>query len=251
MILLLACFFRDAEPPACPDGMVPIEGGSWDLGRTDDPGGPYEGGWLPLHTVTLEAYCIDAYPFPGRQGVAWPLDGLTWDRIEVLETRLAQLGRRPCTVSELLRAAAGPENRQYPTHATEWDKALCDDNDLHPKPLGTFPDCVTDEGLHDFQVRSTWARMDEPAKAAFLARWPPEALWFDGWAVWGGTARDDTFYVPDNTGIHFHGPGVDQFEDDNFRVCADVGATDDPEAWAAFIDTFVEHNNYKALYSPH
>lgn len=248
MLLLLACTAK--EPPVtCPQGMVHIQGGAWDLGRSEDPG-TYLGGWLPVYRVELKSYCIDAFPFPGREGAPYPLDGLTWDRMIVLEEALVQHGRRPCTVSELLRAGAGPDNWRYPTHATEWQKERCETNDLHPKPLGTYPDCKTPEGVHEFQVRSTWGTLDEPAKAAFLSRWPPEDLWFEGRAVWGGTARSDTFYAPDNSGLHFHGPGVDQFEDDNFRVCADPGKPPtDPAAYSVFIDTFVEHNNYKALFS--
>ena len=39
-----------------------------------------------------------------------------------------------------------------------------------------------------------------------------------GWAVWGGTSRADTFYAPDNFGLHFHPGGADSFQDDGFRA---------------------------------
>ncbi len=241
MILVFACT-RPVPAPPCPDGMVHIEGGHLQLGEPEDTD-RYKGGWIPRHAVELEDFCIDSYPFPGRKGAPWPSDGLTWDGLVILEGELARYGRRPCSISELMRAAAGPENRRYPTDAPKWDRQRCETNDHSPQPLGSFPRCRTPEGIYDFQVRSTWGALDEPTKQAFLDRWPPEDLWFDTWAVWGGTARTDTFYAPNNYGIHFHGPGVAQFEDDNFRVCADPGATT-VSGYGDWLDAFIAAKSY-------
>ncbi len=246
MVILLSACTRSPPPPACPDGMVLIEAGTWTLGETVDPG-RFIGGWIPAHSVELPAYCVDTYPFPGREGADWTQDGLTWDGLMVLQADLRAFGRRPCSVSELMRAAAGPENRRYPTDAVRWDKERCDGDDHHPQPLGTFDACRTPEGVHDFQVRSSWGTLDEPTRAAFLEQWPPESLWFETFAVWGGTARTDTFYAPNNFGIHFHGPGVSQFEDDNFRVCADPGGDRDDEGYERWLDAFIARGTYAGL----
>ena len=53
--------------------------------------------------------------------------------IEALDQTLEQYGRRACTISELMYAAAGPDNNRYP-YGNEWIDRVCDPDDANPEP---------------------------------------------------------------------------------------------------------------------
>ena len=249
-----------AEDTAAPlaNGLVFIEGATALLGETDaeiidqyDGDGAEVQTIMPAATYAIDDYFIDRYPFPGVAGVDWFTDGPRHNTIEALDATLADFGRRVCDVSELLYAAAGPDNHRYPFGDGFTWEALCDPDDLNPSPIGSFPDCVSDLGIRDFHVRSTWGRLDSTTVA--LMQTTPQTAGFPGdltYAVWGGTSRDDTFYAPSNFGFHTHERlAEDLYIDDGFRVCADDEPTNNEEiAYQRWLDNAIEAGSYEALF---
>ena len=214
----------------CPAPMLLIHGGEFQLGELEPPDiAPLEPGAVIYEGIfDIGSFCIDPFPFPGRGGAPWPTGALSASRVEELDSRLTVFGRRLCTISELLLASAGPDNWRYPYDPEDWSEGLCDPDDLTPDPLGSYEDCTSPLGVSDFQVRSTWGWLDPDMKAhlnsygAPVTRpgeeiLPPESFRY---AVHGGTSRSDTFYSPNNFGLHGH-PDDASYLDDGARVCAD------------------------------
>ena len=240
------------------NGLVFIEGNSVLLGETDtDLIDQYDGDGVEAQTImpatnyNIDDYYIDRYPFPGVAGVEWFTDGTRHNTIEALDATLADFGRRVCNISELLYAAAGPENHRYPYgDGFTWGEA-CDPDDMNPSPIGSFPDCVSDLGIRDFQVRSTWGRLDDTT-VAVMQETPQHPSFPDDliYAVWGGTSRDDTFYAPSNFGFHTHERlAEDLYLDDGFRVCADEEPTNNEEiAYTRWLESAIEAGSYEALF---
>lgn len=223
----------------CPAGMIEIEGGRHSLGeRNPTTAADFAGTIIPVTPVRLEPYCVDRFPLPGGEGDSWPQDGLSWDQVAQLESLLPRYGRRLCSVSELLLAAAGPDNWRLPYHPSAYEEGICDIEGNTPSPLGTYPDCRSPFGVRDFMVRSSWATFDPFAYGAVRPQWdndfPGEGLY----AIYGGTAAQDTFFAPSNYGVHLYGPGDGAYTTDGLRTCAAVG-TPDPavdEAWSTLMD---------------
>ena len=239
-------------PPAvegdrCPPNMVLIGAGALQLGETDPENWvAYRPNTLVLaRSYTLRAYCIDRLPLPGRAGAPWPRTGITRNEIEAVEQSLWRHGRRLCSVAELLRAAAGPGNSRFP-----WTPAPtppCDPSDDAPAPLGTHQGCVTSEGVRDFGVRSSWARMDPITHAMLIEEGAGTQPGFDAdYVVWGGLVRTDTYYPPTNFSVHFHDPGGGGI-DDALRSCSWLRTSDGDEEWRSLMDRMEATGGFDAL----
>ena len=240
------------------NGLVFIEGNGAFLGETDpdlidlyDGDGEEAQTIMPASNYEIADYYIDRYPFPGIAGADWFTDGTRHNTIEALDATLADFGRRVCDISELMYAAAGPNNHRYPYgDGFTWGDA-CDPDDMNPSPIGSFPDCVSALGIRDFQVRSTWGRLDDTTVAVMQettqhGNFPNDLIY----AVWGGTSRDDTFYAPSNFGFHTHERlAEDLYLDDGFRVCADEEPTNNEEiAYSRWLERAIEAGSYEALF---
>jgi hypothetical protein len=232
--------------------MLFVDGGEFELGEWDVDS--YES-WMPDYVlrkgrVELAPFCMARFPFPGREGATWPRDGLDLHILPELERQLAPLGRRSCSVLELTLAAAGPENFRYPQAKEERPVGSCDPKDEEPSPLGSFPECVSTLGFHDFLARASWARVDELSRAALTAQGAHHQEGFAAdYLVAGGMERQDTIQAPTNFGIHFHQRTEPAFLDDGIRLCADPGPQDvemqrSYERWLA---GFFERRYFKDL----
>ena len=262
LVLLVACSglsqigetSKDDEPAlnkydGCPFEMIKLSGGNFMLGETD----PwiledYNKVVIPLSSIELDGYCISEFPFPGIEGDRWPKDGLSYPDVVKLDALVGELGLRVCTVSELLAAAAGEENYRYPYSSNEFVDRACDDDDYHPEPLGSFDDCESSFGVRDFQVRSSWGRLDAKMEARLDELFVGDGIPYDSiYASWGGTSRDDTYYAPSNFGIHFHSPEDSSYQDDNVRLCADIEADVDFDGFDDLVEEFRADPRFKSL----
>ncbi len=237
---------------ACPQGMLKVEGGSFAIGETDATliAAYAPDRILPRSLFSLASYCVGLHPFPGTAGLPWPADGLGPDDMPAVEDVLHRHGRRLCTAPELTLAAAGSENRRYPWHASERRRDLCERDDVRPASLGSRPQCRSAMGLWDLQVRSSWIRMDTATRAVLGRPTDETSPGHDSiYWLWGGNARDDTYYAPSNFGLHHHLPGGKAYQDDALRVCADPGAvSDDHErAWRALVSSYPDSASLRIL----
>jgi len=206
---------------------------------------------IPEATFDLEAFWIDRYPFPGLEGEDWFVDGLNHEMAAQLDAWLVDYGRRACTVTELLYAAAGPDNHRYPYGDGSFDISACDPDDSNPQPLGTYNRCESALGIRDFQVRSSWGRLD--AQIIAVMQDTPQAAGFPGdytHAVWGGTSRSDTFYAPNNYGFHLHDLLEDPYQDDGFRVCAgpEAPTAEQDAAYSYWLEDLIRAGSYEVLF---
>jgi len=238
--------------------LVPIDAttvflGEWDaliINRFGGDGSEHQT-VIPETEFALSAYWIDRYPFPGIPDEPWFFDGLDHPTVEALDVWLADYGRRACTVAELLYAAAGPDNHRYPYGDGTFDASACDPDDTAPAAIGTYTDCNSALGVRDFQVRSTWGRLDARTEAvmadtAQASNFPGESVY----ASWGGTSRSDTFYAPSNFGFHIHDVADDPYLDDGFRVCAGPNPPTDEEnaAYAYWLEDAIAAGSYDGLF---
>jgi hypothetical protein len=238
--------------------LVSISGGAVVLGEGDELIVYRYGGdgseaqtIIPTHNATLESYWIDRYPFPGVPDIPWFTDGLSQDMVAWLDEWMADYGRRACTVSELLYAAAGPVNDRYPYGDGSFDPNACDPDDTAPAAIGTHAGCESALGIRDFQVRSAWGRLDSQMVAVMADT--PQATGFpldNEFAAWGGTSRSDTYYAPSNFGFHLHGWEDDPYQDDGFRVCAgpDKPTPEQDAAYSYWLEDVVRAGSYVDLF---
>ncbi len=230
----------------CPEGMVEIPALTGPLGEGDPVlKERYAGQQVDLRDFELDAFCIDRFPFPG-EGQDWTTDPLDWDAVEAWSAAVESHGRRLCTVAELMHAAAGSENWRYPYDRLEYRDDKCDPADLTPSgPIGTYDDCESPYGVRDFMVRSTWAVLDDQAGEDIRAYYYTDTgLLIPGggeYAVWGGSAVQETFYAPNNYGLHFYGPGDPGYVNEAVRACASLGrpSAQAEAAYASFVADFV------------
>jgi len=205
----------------------------------------YAGQVILERAFELPAFCIDRFPFPG-EGHEWTADPLDWTAVEAFEAHVGGHGRRLCSVAELMAAASGPENWRYPYDRLAYREGRCESADLTPTdPIGSREECESTTGVRDFMVRSAWGVLDEQAGEDIRAYYMTDtgSLIPGGghYAVWGGSASQNTFYAPNNYGLHFYGPGDPGYVNESVRSCADLGRPSaEAEAdWAAFVDAFV------------
>ncbi|MBJ95933.1 MAG: hypothetical protein CMP23_15835 [Rickettsiales bacterium] len=242
---------REREP-LCPPGMLYVDGGSFLLGEWDlEAYGPWSPDFVVQRAVVeLTPFCMDRFPFPGQRGAAWPRDGLDLALIAELERQLAPLGRRICTVGELLLAAAGPSNQRYPSAAKLRPAGHCDARDEDPAPLGSYPRCVSPLGFHDFLVRASWARLDEQGRALLTAQGAHHQPGFAvDYLVVGGMMREDSIQAPTNFGVHIHQPEEPAFVDDGLRLCADPGTQNSEQQlrYEEWLSGYFERRYFKDL----
>jgi len=69
------------------------------------------------------------------------------------------------------------------------------------------------------------------------------------YAVWGGTARLDTYYSPNNFGVHGHEADEGPYSDDSARVCRDPGRVSErnERGYRDLLDRFQEVNSYEVF----
>lgn len=231
----------------CPAGMLAVAGGTFELGESDSdwliptPDDSWEDLYpgldllgkttIYLSSFVIADFCMDRFPFPGVEGAAWPADGLNLDTMDELELQLAEHGRRPCAITELLLAAAGPDNWRFPYDEDERLAGVCEPDDDHPGPIGRLEGCESPLGFRDFSVRSTWGRLDDQVLDVLAPYDGPIHPPWDGagqadeepFAVYGGTTRSGSFYNATNFGIHSHPRSIELYLDDGFRLCTDPG----------------------------
>ena len=255
----------NTEPPkgvTCPDYMVWIEGGTFELGEwaqcnelgLDNGSHCQFGGMVTLHQNTIDSFCVQKFPFPGIEGVMWPPQAPNLSELITIDTViLPAFNRRLCTMSELLLAATGPDNWRYPYDRAHRDESetICDNDDHHNghadtdeptpiEPIGSREECVSRYDVHDTQVNPTWARYDDTMRSVLHPVGDPAYLpghEIEGvidYALISGAVRTNTFYVGTNFGVHTHGPGENWWaNDDDLRICADPGVLD-PDVEAAY-----------------
>lgn len=232
--------------------MIGIAGGHFEIGESDAEllSRYFPDRILPRARYTLAAYCVSAHPFPGKPGLPWPVDGLGPGDLPHVEAVLHQHGLRLCTAPELSLAAAGPQNRRYPWHASERNSQTCETDDLRPASLGSRAQCRSQAGLWDLQVRSSWIRMDAATRSLLKRPDDESSPGYDSsYWLWGGTARDDTYYAPSNFGLHHHLPGTPGYHDDGLRTCADPGETSTAQvrSWARLLAPYPENASFRIL----
>ena len=250
-ILLLVSACDVVAPERCPSDMTYIDGGLFELGEwAECEELAYEnnsqcesGGLVRLHPVSIGAFCVQTFPFPGIEGGEWPSAGPTYTEMERLDAVLPRLERRLCDMSELLLARAGPENWRYVYDSDIWSDSTCDPDDHSPEVMGSYPGCESPFGIRDAGVRSTWGVYDEsirqvleplggPAYLPGSSDAPDFVRDAHDYALVGGVVRTDTFYAASNFGAHRHASSESGFSDDGLRICAEpfvVSDVDDRE----------------------
>ena len=243
----------------CPAGMVEVDAvAAATLGETDpDQLDAHVGNIIPAVTVSVEAFCVAIHPLPGVSGAAWMQDGLNIGQVEILDGLLPDFGRRLCTVSELMVAAAGTDNQRY-AYGPDYDAAACGTEAFFPSALGSNPGCTSPSGARDFHIRSSWAVLDDAIHDAVEPSRGDAGIPGDGeYAAYGGTAQQDTFYAPDNFGIHFYGPedfssDIPAYPTDDVRICGAVGDLDGAvEAeWSDWVGALRDAATYRDVLGP-
>jgi len=201
---------------ACPEGMVPIPGGTYILGPGADIE-PIADYFTPDRAVDLPAFCMDVYEYPNTVGEL-PATNISWEQSRL--TCEAQ-GKHLCTVNQWEAACRGAERWRYsygpayePTRCFTQGARYFDTRDL--RPIGGFPDCVSPDGVHDLNGGvSEWVDAEHPGPP-----FPPDPTAADepcheimGGTMWGAT------YGQDCLSRHWHATGHKQ-DDDGFRCCA-------------------------------
>jgi hypothetical protein len=253
LLLLIACGPPEPPPapepfapgPPCPVGMLDLGPGRAMMGLAE-PDPKHGSSQIPISRIEVERFCIDPYPFPGQPGDHYPFDGLAYRQVQDWEQLLQAYGRRLCSPEELLwaagsgpanlRFAAGPERGMLCETADSWETM---------KPLGSWPACVSPFGLYEFNVMSSWASASPTINDLRQEPHPKQ------YAVVGGTMRDDTFYAPDNWGIHEHGLEDFPYFDDQLRVCADPGVYAEPADWLLFRQAAANQGSFGAAMAWH
>jgi hypothetical protein len=202
---------------------------------------------VPVHDVSLQAYCIEAFPLPGK-GYTYAKDGMSvWDVHEL--DRLLKSGRygrrRLCTTSEFQAAVAGLKSNRRFVFGDEVLPGGCGGSNI-----GAVEGCINPEtGVAEYAaVHSHWTVADSTF-VAHACSTPPclgagnRPLKAGAYVVAGGTGRVQTRQAPLTPHTwHDHGDAtVDacgfQGWDDQPVICADPGPDSGAasKAWAEFL----------------
>ena len=228
----------DAPERDCPAAIARTRGASACWVQTDlvDP-------VIPVHKVSVEPFCIEAYPLPGA-GHTYPADGLSvWDAHQLhLVLSTGKFGeRRLCTTTEFEVAVAGlKENRRF-VFGDRYVAGIC-----AGETIGADKRCMNAEtGVWEYgAIHSHWTRADKTfidnACPSPPCRGAGNRPLTEGmYIVAGGTDRAQTRQAPHTPHTwHDHGePTQDSCGfhgwDDQPVICADPGA-DSPAAEAAW-----------------
>ncbi len=206
------------EGATCPENMALIPGGSYRLGPEVDAD-PMAHYFTAPRMAAIEPFCMDVWEYPNREGVL-PRTNVSWD-----EARIAcgARGRRLCTVDEWEAACRGAQGWRY-SYGDEYNPQRCYTEDAPffdtraLRPAGSFPSCVSPQGVHDLNGSvSEWVDAERPGPP-----FPADPTAGDkpcneimGGTMWGAT------YGQDCNSRHWHPAGHRQ-DDDGFRCCRAV-----------------------------
>ncbi len=221
--LLAACSWTDPAPSSpCPDDMAHIPAGVAVIGSVR--GGPDY--YRPREEIPHEGYCIDRYEWPNQEGEL-PRADVSWDEAVAA---CQDVGKRLCSDLEWERACRGPEGRRY-SYGEQRDPRACNtpiqgsgpkDGDAPIAPSGSFPRCVTPEGVYDLNgslsewVADPWSGRSEPFNEDAVV---DPATWR---TLRGGTMWFLTFYGQECMSRHGHRKASFRNMDDGFRCCRDA-----------------------------
>ena len=145
--------------------MLPVEGGTFQMGATEEQGKPAEANEFPVHTVTLDNFMIGQYEvtcelweavmgrsLPLVKGGKYPAGNVSWYDAQAFIRKLNELtGRkfRLPTEAEWEFAARGGNKSRHTAFAGsrfhEW-VSVCD-KEMNPKPVGSLD--PNELGLYD------------------------------------------------------------------------------------------------------
>jgi len=128
----------------CPDGMVMIAAGSFEMGsQANDPQRGF--GDLPARRKSTDAFCVDVFEFPNERGKR-PAANTSWASAR---RSCENVGKRLCSEAEWERACKGPDNLRFPT-GNSFNPALCNaSGGRQPLPAGKYGNCRGDYGTLD------------------------------------------------------------------------------------------------------
>jgi len=142
-----------ANPPApaaggCPDGMRPVAGGAFKMGTA--PGDPMMGfDEKTLSSVEVGAFCIDAFEYPNKKGVAPTASVGFADAKRMCEAQ----AKRLCSEAEWEKSCKGPGGAKWP-YGNGFDANTCNTEDdigdsRSLSPAGRFAKCRSGFGVAD------------------------------------------------------------------------------------------------------
>ncbi|MDP8254260.1 MAG: SUMF1/EgtB/PvdO family nonheme iron enzyme [Candidatus Alcyoniella australis] len=191
----------------CPEGMALLSAAAISVGHEHQPKS-----WeREPQRIEVPTFCMDIYEYPNHKGVE-PRNYVNWHEAGEL---CAQQGKRLCTEDEWDRACSGVEGREY-CYGDRLESSRCNwgggDGQSGPRrPSGSFPECVTPEGIFDLNGNlSEWTSTpfdQEGYRRMYILR--------------GGTSWWSDWYGQDCTSRHRHFPEEGTYSDDGLRCCAD------------------------------
>jgi len=131
-------------PKGCPDDMVYIPAGSFNMGTKTFP---FSKDAKMVHSVYLDGYCIDKYEYPNKL-FKMPIAKVNY--YEAAE-KCAVEGKRLCTEAEWEKACKGPDFFEYP-YGNKYDISACwiEKGRMDgPKISGEMARCVSPYGVFD------------------------------------------------------------------------------------------------------
>ena len=205
----------------CPDGMVRFESTSFTMGEQHANQPWHE----QAHPVEVDAFCMDVYEYPNREG-EMPRSEISWVDAEAA---CQSEGKRLCSSSEWELACRGTTQRRF-SYGSERDASRCNtpiegsgpgQGPIPLQPIGSFPDCVSEEGVHDLNGSlSEWVA--DPWDGPAPSFQPDAVIDPETWrTLRGGTMWSQTFYGQNCTSRHGHPKEGWTNNDDGFRCCRD------------------------------
>ena len=199
----------------CPEEMAHVPARRVLVGR--GPRFPEMAYAVEARAVEVEGFCMDRLEAHGDDQL--PLVRVTWTEAR---DACAARGARLCRDLEWASACRGETGRRW-SYGDTYDEARCYTSgapDFTPaarRPVGSHPDCVTAEGIHDLNGSvSEWTADSHPGPP-FPDDGGPEGRRY---RVIRGDTMWSAAYGQDCLSRHWH--AEDQREaDDGFRCCAD------------------------------